>query len=186
MNGGGDELFSRARFAGDEHARVGRRDLRDHLANATKRRTASDHLGREPEVGAQRSRFAPDLSELQRGREREEHALRRQRLLEKGERAELRRANGVAQTGPTTHHHDGHVRHSLSKRREHAHAVELSGHHEIDEREVGLGFDRERDAARAVRRLAHLVALGGEERADHPADVRLVVDDEYRWHAGGP
>jgi hypothetical protein len=162
VDGGRHELLSRSGLAGDEHARVGGCDLGDHLANAAKPRAVPDHFGREAKIGAQGSRFALGLSQLQRRREREEDALWRQRFLEKGEGAQLRGANGVAQTGTTAHHHDRHVGHTLTERRENTHAVELSRHHQVNEGEVGLGLDRERDTACSVRSLADLVPLGGQ------------------------
>ena len=63
----------------------------------------------DPEVRAQRARLAPRLPQLDRGRQREQHALGRERLLEEGERAELGGAHRVAQARAPAHHHHGQV-----------------------------------------------------------------------------
>jgi hypothetical protein len=78
VDGGSDELLSRSGFTGDEHARVGGRDLLDHLAHAAKCRAVPDHFGRKAKIGAQRSRFALGLSELQRGCESRRPRSRRE------------------------------------------------------------------------------------------------------------
>ena len=108
------------------------------------RRAVADHLAAQPEVGAQRFRFAPRLAQLERRRQREQHALGAQRLFEKVERAELRGLHGVAQSGAAAHHHHRHVGQRLAHARQRRHAVELSGHHEVEQQHVGLGLERSR------------------------------------------
>ena len=100
-----DELLARAGFAGDQHARVGRRDARDQSAHARASPELSPIISPpSPRSCAQRARFAPRAPQLERRRKREQHALGRQRLLEKVEGAELGRAHGVAQSRAAAHH----------------------------------------------------------------------------------
>src|ERR1700760_279874 len=70
-----DELLARARFSGDQHARIGRRDALNHSPHLLNSRTVADHLAVQSEIGTQRLCFATCLTQLKRRREREEHAL---------------------------------------------------------------------------------------------------------------
>src|SRR4029453_10078036 len=106
-------------------------------------------------------------------------------LLEEVECPALRGANGVAEPGPTAHHDDRYFWCTLAKCGEHGHAIHLARHHEVDERDVRLRLHGERDTAGAVGRLANLIAFRREQGTDHAPDVRLVVDDEDRWHSAG-
>ena len=115
MNRRRDQLLPGPRLTRDEHAGVGRRHARDQLPHARHRGARADHLAREPEILAQRARLAPHAPQLERRREREQHPLGRQRLLEEVERAELRRLHRVAQAGPAAHHDHGHIGRRLAQ-----------------------------------------------------------------------
>ena len=179
----GHELFAGARLARDHHARIARRDALDEPAHLAHSRAVADHLAAQSEVGAQRSRLSPRLAQLHRRRQREQHALGAQRLLQEVERAELGRFHRVAQPRAAAHHDDRHVGERLAHARERRHPVQLAGDHQVEQERVGLRLERARQAAGAVVRVADLVALGHEQRADHPADVRLVVDDQHARHS---
>src|SRR5262249_29657305 len=107
VNGGGDELFSCAGFASDEHASIRRCDARDELTNLPDGWAVAHHLSNETEIRSECSRLAPRLSQLHRRGNREQHAFGREWLLEEVEGAELRCADSVGKAGPSTHHHDG-------------------------------------------------------------------------------
>ena len=92
----------------------------------------------QPEIFPQRAGFAPGLPQLQRGIQRDEDALRAQRLLEKVVRAELGRLYGVRELGVPAHHHHGHVGREVAQARQCADAVEFSRHHEVEQNHVGL------------------------------------------------
>ena len=159
-----------------------RRDAVDHRAHLHDRRAVADHFAAQSEIGAQRSRFAPRLTQLERRRQREQHALGAQRLFEKIECAELRRFHGVAQSGATAHHHHRYVGQRFAHARQRRHPVQLSRHHEVEQQHVRLGLERARESRGSVVRVAHFVPLGAQQRADHAPNVRLVVDDQNARH----
>jgi hypothetical protein len=179
----GHQLLPRARLAHQEHARIGRRYAGDHLAHLLHLRARSHHVARERVVLAQRLRFAPCGAQLERRAQRQQHALGRERLLEEGERAELRRLHGVAQSRAPAHHHHGDLRIVRAQRGERRHPVHASGHHEVEQHRVGLVLHGGRHPRGAVGGLAYRKSFAAEQRADHPADVGLVVDDQDLSHS---
>jgi hypothetical protein len=70
----------------------------------------------------------------------------------------------------------------LSERR---HSVHLSGHHEVEHCDVGLALLYPGESFDPIRSFGYLIALAGEQRADHPPDIRLVVGDENDGHLRG-
>ncbi len=116
--------------------------------------------------------------QLHRRAQRGQHAFRRERLLEELERAELGGAHGVGQVGLAAHHHDGDVGSDpleLLQRRE---PVRPARHGEIEEHRIRpLALDR-LDRRGPVGRLHGVEPLRLQQRADHPADVGFVVDQQ--------
>jgi len=121
---------------------------------------------------------------LERRRHRQQHSLRRQRLLEKVECAELGCFHGVGKAGAPTHHDHRQVRGNVAQPRQGRHAIQLTRHHEVYERDVGLSLPHPRDCFDTVRRLDDFVAFARQQRADHPTNVRLVVGDQDDRHLG--
>lgn len=56
-------------------------------------------------------------------------------------------------------------------------------HHHVGYQKVDPLFADPLECSRAVMGLHHLVALQLEDQADHPTQVRLVIDDQYAGHA---
>ena len=189
VDGRGHELLAGPRFAADENARVGRRDAGDEIGDAAHLGTRADQLPGVPQLVAQNpgrvARREPGRAQLQRGAQREQQPFRREGFLEKGEGAELRGPHRIGEAGPAAHHDHRHVGIALAEPGQRREAIHRARHHEVEERDVGSRILRRGDGAGAVRGVAHLVSLAPQQGADHPADVRLVVDDEDRWHRRG-
>ncbi len=155
MDRRGDELLPGARLADDQHARIRRRHALDHLPHALDREARSHHVAREPQVLSERLCLEPGAPELDRRAKREQHRLGRERLLEEVKGAELRGLHRVREPGAPAHHDHGHVGKLLPDRRQRAHPVRRSRHHEVQEHDVRLVLHRALHPRRAVRCLAH-------------------------------
>ena len=182
MNRRRHQLLAGARLAADQHARVRRRHARDHLPERAYRRRVADHLPRQAEVRAQRACLTARPSQLERRRQRQQHTLGCERLFQEVECTQLGRLHGVTQAGLATHHHDRNVRQGVAQAGQRSDPIEIARHHQVQEHDVRLELERPGNSLRAFRRLADVVPLAAQQRADHPSDVRLVVDDQDGWH----
>ena len=149
---GRDELLSRPRFAHHQHARIARRDrARSARARAAISALVPDHLAREPELLAQRLRFAAAPAAA---RARSE-CVRSIASCVSGFSRKWKAPSLVARTasrelGAPAHHHDRQCREALAQLAERRHAIELARHHEIEQHRVRLALRRPR--ARPPRR----------------------------------
>src|SRR6185437_10087848 len=130
---------------------------------------------------------APCLPQLECGAECKENSLGCEWLLQKVHGADLGCAHCVAKRCAPAHHDHREIGPALANLCESGDSVHSARHHEIDQRDVRLFFLDCSYAGGAVRRFTYFVAFSGEKRADHPANVRLVVNDQYALHAAsGP
>ena len=61
---------------------------------------------------------------------------------------------------------------------ERCHAIELTGHHQVEHHCVRLGLICFGESLCSIRSVPNLVAFAGEKRPDHATDVGLVVNDQ--------
>ena len=182
MNGGGHQLLAGARLAGDEDAGVARRHLGHQFAHTAERRPRAHHLVAMTERGVQRAVGGLCAGKVEGGLEGHEHRLGGERLFEKLEGAEPGGADGVGQLGLAAHHDDRARTPPLPERLQRGEPVGSRRHHQVEENRVGLGLIHRQDGGVPVRGLRHHVSLGAQQRPEHPADVRFVVDEENGGH----
>ena len=178
-----DQLLAGAGFPSDQYAGIGRTDARDECAHVAHHWRVTDHLAGDAEIFAQRLCRATGLTQLERGRQREQYAFRRQRLLEEREGAEFGRAHRIGQRRASAHHDDGQIRASLAELGQQRESVQVTRHHQVDQRDIRFDGEGQCETRRTVGRVAHVVPFGAQQRADHPPDVRLVINDQYAGHA---
>src|SRR6267143_4832554 len=137
-----------------------------------------------PQGLVQASVLGEGARQLERGPQRREETLRRQRLLEKLKGAQLGRPHRVGEVRLAAHHHHGQVGRDAFEVLERREAVRPARHHQVEQYRIGRVALHLRHARAAVRRLGRLEPLGFEEGRDHLTDVRLVVDEQdARAHA---
>ena len=184
MQRGRHELFARARFAGDQHARVGRAHPRNERPYVVHHRRVAHHLARNAEVLAERGGGPAGLTQLERRGQCQQHAFWRERLLKEREGAEFGGAHRVGERGASTHHDDRHVGPTFTQLLQQREPVEIARHHQVHEGDIGLVRVREGEPGGSVGGVAHIVSLGAQQGADHASDVRFVVDDQDTGHIG--
>ena len=101
-----EQFLARARLAREQHADVRPRHLRGLLDGLPERRALADHLRRVADQLAEALVLALQVGALERVLRDEQHAVARERLLEKVERAAPRRVHRIADGAvPGDHHH---------------------------------------------------------------------------------
>ncbi len=106
VDGRRHQLFAGARLAGDQDAGVGGADPLDERGDLPHGATLTDQ-GRPPcELGLERAVLGAGPVELEGRAYRHQHCLRRERLLQELERAELHRPHGVGELCLAAHHDD--------------------------------------------------------------------------------
>ena len=172
------QLLAGAALAGDEHARLGRRHPRDERADLL-HRGALAHQRRAPaQLGLQRAVLGPGAVELQRRPHRHQHRLGRERLLQELERAQLDGAHGVGELRLAAHHDDRRAPAALAHAGERLEAVGARRHQQIEQDHVGIDLVQLEQRGVPVGRLRDGEPLLAEQRAQHPADVGLVVHEQ--------
>ena len=172
-----DELLARAVLPGDQHARRCLPHPLDLLRDGADRIRRPDDLELRPHDVPQTRVLLVQVEVRERIAQREENAIRVERLLENVVGAVLCRFDGGLDGRVTTdHHHDGAgvLLLQLAQRLEPVDARHLHVHEDEvrpEPRVLGEPVDRVRDGA-------HLVALELEKLAERGANPLLVVDDE--------
>ena len=175
------ELLARARFAGDEHRRLGRRRLLDHLIDLPHLRTVADERAERAvlaELASQRLHLAHRLQALDDLVEQDFQALDIDRLGQVVVRAFFHRLDGGVDGSLRRQQQRRHVGALLRQRAQQRESVHAR-HHEIGDDDGG-----------AERRhfFERLLAVGGRLGDETPtpdqllqADTsgRIVFDDEH-------
>src|SRR5438445_189152 len=176
-----DQLLAGAGFARDQHARFRWGNARDQRAQLLHRDARPDERIVVAELLVQPFVLRERAAQLERAAQRDEYAFGRERLLEELEGPELRRAHGVGEVGLAAHHDDRDLRRALAVLLEGREPVGTGRHHQIEQHDVRSVFDHARQARVAVGCFDRLEAVRLQQRADHAADVRFVVDEEDVW-----
>ena len=71
---------------------------------------------------------------------------------------------------------------ALAERLQRGQPVRARRHHQVEEDGVGFRLVHRQERGVAVGRLGHDMPLGAQQRAEHPADVGFVVDEEDGGH----
>ena len=153
------------------------------LHRLLERGARADHLRRLADQLAKTLVLALQVGTLERVLHHQQHAIARQRLLEKIERAAARRVDGVADGAVAGDHHRGRRVVGLFQRSQHVDAVAV-GQPQVEQVQVGarpsaLGLEPRR---RVANRDA--IALALENQPQRQPDVRLVVHDHDVVTAG--
>src|SRR5439155_1630422 len=178
VEGAGDQLFAGAVFAGDEHARRGGRHLLDALDHALHGPARAHHLVLGVHLGLEPHVLAGEVYVLEGVAQREQDAVRVERLLEEIVGAELGRFDGGLDGAVARDHHDLRARvelAQLAQRLEAVHALHL----DVEQHEVGpeLGVEAQRLGAGGAR--AHFEVLVLEQLGQRLTDALLVVHDQH-------
>ena len=178
VHGGRDQLLPGAGFPGDQHPRLGGPDPRDQSADLLHGGAVAHQISPPAQLGLQGAVLRPGPVQLQRRAHRHQHRLGGQRLLQELERAELHGAHRVGQLGLAAHHDDRGEPAPVAQPGERLQAVGARRHQEVQEDDVGIGLVHHQQRRVAVARLRHAEPLLAEQRAEHPADVGLVVHQQ--------
>ena len=184
----GEQLLAGSRFAGQQHAGVGPRDLRGLVDHVAERVAPADHLRRVADQLPEPLVLALQIRSLDRVLDHEEHAVAGQRLLQEVERAGSRRLDRVADRAVTGDHDHRRGIVALLQRAQDVDAVAVGKAH-VEQVQVGpaRGAMRLKLGDRSADR--HAVALALEDQPQRRTDVRLVVDDDdavFALHARTP
>ena len=176
MQASRDELLARAVLAGDQHARLGRRDAVDGGQHLLHRVRLAEDARRV--LAAQLEVLALELGVLERVARQQEHAVAVERLLEEVVRALLGRLDRRLDRAVARDHDDGQVGAALDDVAQDLHAV-AAGHLDVeeDEADVLARIDGRQPGGAVLGQ--HRVDLRALQR--HPqrlAHARVVVDDE--------
>ena len=133
---GRGQLLARAALAGDQHARLGRRHPLDQRADLLHRRALAHQRRPAAQLRVQRAVLGPGAVELQRGSHGDQHRLRRQRLLQELEGAQLDGAHRVGELGLAAHHDDRHLAAALAQAGERLEPVGARRHHQVEQDDV--------------------------------------------------
>ena len=181
VDGPRHHLLAGPALAGDDHARLGRRDLLDEVHHLAHRRRGAD----DPDAGR------VDLAEaapqdvhlvlgpllLQRALEDDLETGGVERLLDEVEDALAHRLHGRVDGSLAGDDDDRGVRRLLAQRARQGETVEL-GHHQIADDHVRVQLGSELERAVSVVGLVDVVAPSLEQFGEELAGRRLVVDDE--------
>ena len=173
------ELLARAGLAGDEHARIDRRDARDDLLQLMRREGAADDAIRGAGALAQRADLAAQMRGLERALGDEHETIRLEGLLDEVIGAELDGADRRLDIAVAGDHHHRQVFVLLLDDLQHLHAVEARAlQPDVEEDEMRAALLDRRQRVVGVLGGAHAMALVAENAGDELSDVFFVVDDE--------
>ena len=162
--------------ADDQHAGVGGRHLRDHLANVLHRGGIADHVGavhlllERLVLGGQHHPVSGVL-------DRDQDAVQVQRLLDEVEGAQLDAVHGGLDVGVAGNHHHGGVQAHFHEFREHLGAVH-PGHLDVAEDDVVFLLFNLLERHEPVFGGIDFVAFVAEDLPQRIADRPLVVYDQ--------
>ena len=138
MNGPGHELFARAAFAGDEHARIRARRAQHALAKLHHRRAVAHQLVEVTGLVLSSRASSSARSKRNAFSSMTSKPVGRQRLLQKVERAESCRAHRSVDCRVPAHHDDRDVVAALAELREEIDAIAV-GQSYVEQHHV-VGF----------------------------------------------
>ncbi len=176
VDGAGDQLLARARFAADEHGRVALGHLLHDVEHALHRRARPDDA---VEVVAILLRVAEVLDlvlealHLERLVDLDLHLLDFERLEHVVERADLHRFDRGVDRAERRHQDHGRRRVQRARRPEHVHAV-AAAHLEVAQHDVEVVVVEPFDRGVAVAGFLDLVPGFGQP-AHEPAPQRVVI-----------
>ena len=180
VQGAGDDLLAAAVLAGDEHAAAGRSGAADLLLQALHRLALANEDLLEGEMPFEVAHLLAQAAVADGVVDGEQHALERERLLEKVVRAETRRPHGVVDR-PVTGDHDHRRPPRVPDALEHGQPVDARKP-QVEQHEIELLTRERSDAFFAGVAKSDPVPLVLEDSAQSRADRRLVVDDQDSGH----
>jgi hypothetical protein len=172
-----DELFAGAGLAGDQYAHAGRGDFGDLFFDASDRLRLTDHLFVAALLRFERADFGGERAALDRVLDGDQHALARERLLEKVGGAGGHRADRFFERGVTADHHHRDlvvVFADLLERGEPVHAGEADVEHD----QIDRGRREAREQLFGGLQRFNRITFALEHHLERAADVALIVDDQ--------
>jgi hypothetical protein len=116
--------------------------------------------------------------ELERRADGHQHRFGCEWLLEELEGAELDRLHGIVELRLPAHHDDRQGGVTLLQSSQGLDPHRARRHHEVEQHQVGTHFIKVKQRRVATRCFGNLESLGAQQRAEHAADVRFVVDNQ--------
>ncbi len=174
------QFLAGARFADQQHARIGPRGQRGLLHGALPRRAGAYHFRAAAHQFAQALVFAPQAGVLDRILDRHQHAVAAERLLQKIERPGARGFHRVGD-GAVPGNHDGRRGGGvLPHRLQQLDAVAIG---QLDIEQIGIRPVRVRMPAELRRRPAHVhgIPLALQNHPQRAAYVLFVIHDQQAF-----
>jgi hypothetical protein len=177
MHGARDEFLAGAVLTGDQHARTRLRDFLNLVDQPANPARAADDLVARFDLRLELRIFLGEINPPNRIAQRDENAIRIERLFENVIGAELRRLDGVLNRRVAADHHHGCRRIAIAELLERFETVH-SRHLHVEKDELRLELFVCREPFSAGRCAPHLVALEFEELRECGANAGFVVDDQ--------
>ena len=195
VNGAGDQVFSDAAFAAEQHRRVRRRDALDQREHRLHFVALRDDVGvgvAAAQLFAQRAVFLAQAARIELLADLQDEFGERKGLRHKVARADLHRLDGRFDRAVSGHHDHGQRRvralHGLQKFQA-AHSRQAQVRHD----EIGFFADQKLQARFCVRRRVNDETFLAELQFEQPPHFGFVFDDEdrrffcacghgFKWH----
>ena len=182
VNGAGDQIFSDAAFAAEQHRRVGRRDALDHREHGLHFVALRDDVGvgvAAAERFAQRAVFLAQAAGVEFLANHQHQLVEGKRLRHVIAGADFHGFDGRFDRAVGGHHHDGErgvgALHGLQKfQAAHSRQAQIGDH------EIGLFAHQELQARFRVRRGVHEETFFAKLQFEKTAHLGFVFDNEDR------
>ena len=184
VDGAGNQLLARARFAANQHGRVALRDLLHDVEDALQGRARSDDAVELVDVllrAAEVFELVLQALHLERFLDLDLHLFDLEGLLDVIERPALHRFDGGGHGAECGHQDDRRSRVQRPRRAEHVEAV-AAAHLQVPEHDVEIAFMQPLDRRIPVRRFFDVVSGIRHTAHEPPSKCVVIVSDENSAH----